>query len=103
MPSSKKESQIQREIIEYLEKEVGAYVVKVIRANKAGVADIIACVPYQNTTQDGITFGYFIAVEVKRKGNKPTKLQQHHLNLVKNSGGVAFVAYSVLDVELNLL
>ena len=93
-----KEQDIQKKIINYL-KSIGAYSIKVIQANIAGVSDIVACVPVE--TQEG-TVGRFVAIEVKRRGNKPTKLQEHHLHLVRMSGGKAFVAYDVLDVEIEL-
>ena len=97
-----RESKIQKDIIEYLEKDRGAYVLKIVKANKAGVPDIVFCLPTHTTTQDGTTSGQFWGIEVKRKGEVASKLQKYHLQLIRNSGGRAFVAYSVLDVELEL-
>jgi Holliday junction resolvase len=83
-----KESKIQKQMIDYLEGR-GYYVIKIVRANKAGVADLAIC-------KDG----HFIAIEVKAKGRKNTvtKLQEFHLDLVKKSGGKAFVADCVDDL-----
>ena len=84
----KSESQIQTEIIKYLE-DKGYYVIKIVRANKQGVSDIAVCAD-----------GKFIAIEVKATGKKKTvtHLQKFHLELVTMSGGKAFVADSVWDV-----
>ena len=81
-----KEQTIQKEIIKYLE-SIGSYTIKTIKTSKAGTPDIIACLN-----------GRFIAIEVKRRGNKPTPLQLVKLDKIKESGGIAFVAYSKDDV-----
>lgn len=52
-----------------------------------GVADIL-----------GIYKGLFIAIEVKRKPNKPTKEQEFFLSEVKRQGGISMVAYSLEEV-----
>ena len=85
---SKSESQIQKDIVDYLEGK-GYYVIKIVRANKQGVSDLAVC-------KDG----KYIAIEVKGIGKKKnvTKLQELHLHLVRQSGGKAFVADSVWDV-----
>jgi len=81
-----KEQTIQKEIIKYLE-SIGAYTIKTIRTNRAGTPDIIACLN-----------GRFIAIEVKRKGNKATPLQLAKIEQIRASGGIAFIAYSKDDV-----
>ena len=81
-----KEQTIQKEIIKYLE-SIGAYVIKTIKTNRAGTPDIIACLN-----------GRFIAIEVKRKGNKPTPLQLAKIEQIRASSGIAFIAYSKDDV-----
>jgi Holliday junction resolvase len=83
------ESKVQKEIINYLESK-GAYVIKTVRTNRAGVPDIILCSP----------LGRFYAIEVKAKGKKNTvtKLQQYHIDLINNTGGKAFVADCLEDV-----
>ncbi|HNR14835.1 MAG TPA: VRR-NUC domain-containing protein [Thermodesulfobacteriota bacterium] len=52
-----------------------------------GVADII-----------GIYRGRFLAIEVKKPGEKPTRDQEIFLTRVNHEGGFAFVAHSVDDV-----
>jgi Holliday junction resolvase len=82
------ESEIQKEIINYLESN-RYYVVKVIRANKNGVPDILFC-------KDG----KFCAIEVKAKGKKSnvSELQKVHIHLINASGGKAIVADCLYDV-----
>ena len=72
------EQGVQSKIIKKLEAR-GAYVVKIIQANKAGVSDILAC--YE---------GKFYAIEVKRpiKPSPVSKLQKYHLEKVRQAGGV---------------
>jgi len=84
----KTESQIQKDIIDYLE-EKGMFVIKIVRANKQGVSDLAVCYD-----------GKFIAIEVKAEGKKRTitRLQKFHQSLVVKSGGKAFVADSLWDV-----
>ncbi len=61
---------------------------RVIRfAHVDGISDII-----------GVYRGRFLAIEVKRKGNKPTDDQRAFLERVDKEGGIAIVAYSVDDV-----
>lgn len=86
--SEKSEQQVQKEIVEYLESQ-NYYVVKIVRANKSGVPDILFC-------KDG----KFCAIEVKRKGKKwnVTELQKLHLKLINDTGGKAIVADCVWDV-----
>lgn len=83
------ESQIQNKIIKYLE-SIGAYVRKVIQANKAGVPDLIVC--YK---------GYFIGIEVKRPETKSrvSELQAYNLELIEQAEGHALVAWNVEMVQ----
>lgn len=84
------EQKIQAKILGFL-KSMGCYTVKVMAANRNGVPDILGC--YK---------GHFIAVEVKRPGNKPTELQQAHIDDINQKQGHAIVAYSVDEVETML-
>lgn len=84
------EQKIQAKILGFL-KSMGCYTVKVMAANRNGVPDILGC--YK---------GHFIAVEVKRPGNKPTELQQAHIDGINQKQGYAIVAYSVDEVETML-
>ena len=88
-----KESSVQKKIIDYLH-SLGAYTVKVIQANKAGVPDIIACLD-----------GKFIALEVKRD-NKAREisdvrqpLQDRNIKQIKNANGIAAKVISVDEVK----
>lgn len=53
-----------------------------------GCPDLIVCLS-----------GRFVAVEVKRPGEKPTDKQTAALDAIRRAGGLAFVARSVDDVE----
>jgi hypothetical protein len=100
-----RESEVQKQIIDYIEDVLGGYVIKVVRANAAGVPDLLACIPMRIATQDGITSGVFFGIEVKREGLKDntSELQKYHLTLIKNSGGKALVVDSLIDFELALI
>lgn len=84
-----KEQDYQRKIMDFL-KSKGAYVVKVIRASKAGVPDVLCC--YK---------GRFLAIEVKKPETvrNVSKLQAYNLDLIQNAGGIGFVAYSKEQVQ----
>ena len=53
-----------------------------------GIPDIIGCFK-----------GYFVAIEVKRPGEQPRKIQEHTLNVLRSAGAKVCVAYSVDDVR----
>ena len=55
---------------------------------KAGVSDILACIK-----------GRFVAIEVKRPGNKPTAVQLQFIKAVNSIGGLAFWADNLQDVK----
>ena len=84
------EKQLQAKIIQLLNSK-GHYNFKTISSNKAGVPDIIACVN-----------GLFVAIEVKVKYNKVSKLQEINIRGIEASKGTAIVAYSLEDVSLML-
>lgn len=46
--------------------------------------------------------GRFFSIEVKRPGSLPTSQQIQFMKEVNRNGGLAFVAYSVEDVEMKL-
>jgi len=81
------EQKIQTKIIDYL-RSVGAYVVKVVKASKAGVPDLIAC--YN---------GRFIAIEVKKEGGRVSSIQEYNLEKIIEAQGLAIIAYRVEDVK----
>ena len=55
---------------------------------KAGVSDILACIK-----------GRFVAIEVKRPGNKPSAVQLQFITAVNSIGGFAFWADNLQDVK----
>lgn len=86
------EKRVENQIKKFLDRH-NAYWFKTLGGSvPAGTADIIACVN-----------GYFIAIEVKKpSGGNVSALQEFHINKVKQSGGIAFVANSVEVVENTL-
>lgn len=97
------EREIQKAIIEWLNLQYGCKawrsntgaVVREYKGKKRftrfgqpGMSDII-----------GIYRGRFLAVEVKRPGNRPTTEQALFLQEIRTLGGIAFVATSVDDCE----
>lgn len=97
-----KESQIQKQILDYLRlrgclvfkhRNVGIWKQKTnsyipLSYGEKGISDII-----------GLTNkGRFLALEVKRKGNKPTQEQLDFIARVKQKKGIGAVVYSLDDV-----
>jgi len=81
------EGKIKKEICDFLRAN-GAYVFcPVQRGMGAATLDILAC-----------WRGWFLAIEVKVPGKKPTKRQQFVAKEISKAYGVALVAYSVEDV-----
>ena len=85
------EQKVQKRILAFLD-EIGAYPVKTITANRAGVPDVLVCVG-----------GKFVGIEIKRPGKEATPLQLNHLQRIKEAGGVAFVAHGVDEVRERLI
>lgn len=54
---------------------------------RSGIADILGC-----------WSGQMVAIEVKMPGNKPTPAQCGFINNIKETGGLAFIAYTLDDV-----
>ena len=69
------EQQIQAKLIKELEAN-GYYVVKLIRTNKNGIPDLIA-IPKDSDVR---------FIEVKKPGNKPSKLQEYRMKELNNFG-----------------
>jgi hypothetical protein len=63
-----------------------------VRFGFKGLSDII-----------GIIGGRFLAVEVKRRGNKPTNEQRGYLEVVNQHGGVGLWTVSVESLESQLI
>lgn len=94
-----REQEIQKAILDYL-RHIHAVPVKInnggvfsqsrqtyIPSRQKGISDILAC--YK---------GYFIAIEVKRKGAKPTPEQLGFLDEVRRAGGFAIWTDNLDDV-----
>lgn len=62
---------------------------RLIRMAPAGTPDILAIWPG----------GLGIAIEAKLPGNKPTAIQATTIDQIRETGGLAVVAYSIDDVE----
>ena len=82
------EQKLQAKIIDYLKSE-GFDVVKIIRCNRNGVSDILACSPS----------GRFWAIEVKWGSNTASPLQSHYINEITKRRGIAAVVYSLDEVK----
>jgi hypothetical protein len=63
-----------------------------IQMGQAGTSDRTCCIA-----------GVFVAIEIKARSNTPTETQQHYLDRVTKTGGLAFVARSVDDVRQALV
>lgn len=87
---AKKEQDIQESMMHYIS-SIGGLPVKFNNIGiyaKAGVADILACIK-----------GRFVAIEVKKPGKTPSKLQENFINAVNSIGGFAFWADNLQDVK----
>ena len=84
------EQAIQKKIITYIEKTLNGYVANISVASKSGTPDLLACID-----------GAFYGIEVKKPTTMHTvsKLQEHHLNLIRKSGGKAYAVSSVEQLE----
>lgn len=85
-----KEQNIQDKIMDYI-KSIGGLPVKFNNIGiyaKAGVSDILACIR-----------GRFVAIEVKKPGNKPSALQENFISAINSIGGFAFWADNLQDVK----
>lgn len=90
---SQNETGVQKSIQSYI-RSIGGYCFKVHGSiyMRAGIPDIICCIK-----------GQFVGIEVKDGDNKASALQEAHIRQIKKAGGLAFVAYSVKDVEDELI
>lgn len=86
--TEKSESQIQKEIIDFLQEQPKVYLVKVHSATKAGVPDLLTCI-----------HGRFVALEVKTLKGKASELQLTNIKRIRDAGGLAFVVRSRDEVK----
>lgn len=85
-----KEQNIQTSIMNYIS-SIGGLPIKFNNMGiyaKAGVSDILACIK-----------GRFVAIEVKRPGNKPSAVQLQFITAVNSIGGLAFWADNLQGVK----
>lgn len=77
------EKQFENKVKKYLE-ENGCWYVKYFanRNTKSGIPDLLACVN-----------GYFVAIEVKTETGKPSPLQLHHQEKIRQSDGISIILY----------
>lgn len=75
------EKQFENKIKKYLA-EQGTWYVKYFANGftKSGIPDILACCN-----------GHFLAIEVKAENGKPSELQLHHIEKIKQAGGHAVI------------
>lgn len=86
------EKRIEKAIQGYLD-SIGAYHIKNHGSiySRAGTPDITASIN-----------GRFVGIEVKQPGGRVSALQAAHIELIRKSGGVAFVAYSLEEAKKNI-
>lgn len=82
------ESTIQGRIIKRLEAK-GCTVIKIIRANKSGIPDLLVLCPG----------GKAVFIEVKKPGSVASKLQQYYIELLRKLGFTAIVCDDVEDAS----
>ena len=85
-----KEQNIQTAIMDYI-KSIGGLPIKQNQIGiyaQAGVPDIIACIR-----------GRFVAIEVKKTGQKPKPIQYAFIDAINGCGGLAFWADNLEDVR----
>lgn len=95
------ESKRQKKVIDYLH-SLGAWTVKVIQANKAGVPDILACVPMTKEDvlelfKDRDVIGVFVAPEIKQPGGVTSAIQKRNIKQINRAGGIS--ASDITSVE----
>lgn len=85
------ESKEQAKVIKWLVAN-GFWAFKTIQCNRAGIMDIVGCTPR----------GKFFGIEMKYGSNKASKLQSWNIVEVARRGGIAFVAWSLDEVQKEL-
>ncbi|MCG1029284.1 VRR-NUC domain-containing protein [Virgibacillus halodenitrificans] len=84
------EKRVENQIKGFLD-QIGAYYRKTHGNlfSKAGTPDILACIK-----------GRFVAIEVKREvGGEVSPLQKANIKLIREAGGIAFVAESLKEAK----
>lgn len=86
-----KESQIQKQILDYLNSLLYCWAIKVISANERGTPDILCS--YN---------GMFYAFEVKVPTNGLSKIQEAQHKRIKKAGAKVYIVSSVEEVKATL-
>ena len=66
-----------------------------------GVSDILGILPQTIRLNDGVeeTFGNFLAIEVKKPGEKPRAEQEAFLLDIRERGGIGLCVHSLRELE----
>ena len=98
-----KEADVQKKGIDFLH-SLGAWTCKVVKGNKKGIPDVIACVPMTKEevlklfeTQDVV--GIFVAPEFKNPDSKgkTSALQHRNIKQINRAGGFSATDIKSLD------
>lgn len=97
------EKDIQKKCIDYLH-SLGAWTCKIITGNKAGILDVVACVPMNKDEvlrifEDQDVIGVFVSPEFKNPDGKgvTSSLQGRNVKQVNRAGGLA--ASNIMGVD----
>jgi Holliday junction resolvase len=82
------ERNLQRMIIDKVLRPAGYWYLNTSGKPRRGVPDLLICVR-----------GRLVGMEVKRPGQQPTKLQEHELERIAQSGGVRCVVHSMEEAR----
>lgn len=83
------ESKLQKYAIKRLNAIDGIIVIKISDRYRSGIPDLLIC-----------AFGYFVAIELKVRNNRPTKLQDVEIARVREEGrGVSGVARNWSEIK----
>lgn len=85
------ESAVQSKIIKDLE-ALGCTVIKIIKANKSGIPDLLVLLPG----------GRAVFIEVKKPGGVASKLQQYYIELLRKLGFTAFICDDPRDAVITV-
>jgi len=86
---NKSEKEIELEIRKYLQRVLGAYVLKMHGSAfmSPGIPDLLCCLN-----------GWFLGIEIKNEKGIVSAVQKVHINNIKKADGIAFVARSLKEV-----